>query len=251
MSSTPTVYFITGAGRGIGLALVQEAIKKSSVYVFAGARTLSAPLGDIISKHSDRVSFVPYIAADEAVNQAAAKTIADRFGRVDIILGVAGIADYMGPAVETPADSFNEHFKINVTGILVLYQAFASLLGKSSSPKFIPFSSAAASLTAYINLPAGYTCYGASKVALNYVARKIHFENEWITCFPLAPGIVQTDMASLNRSLDKTGTLAPIQDAMAVSPEVAAGLIIDIADGATRENHGGEFINLDGSKIPW
>ncbi|KAF9443955.1 hypothetical protein P691DRAFT_371854 [Macrolepiota fuliginosa MF-IS2] len=90
---------------------------------------------------------------------------------------------------------------------------FVPLLRKSDAPKSIPFSSAAASLKAYINLPAGYTCYGASKAAANHAARKIHYENEWISeplyllglshlwlntmstaCFPLAPGIVKTEM---------------------------------------------------------
>ncbi|PPQ65119.1 hypothetical protein CVT24_003010 [Panaeolus cyanescens] len=249
--SSPTVYFITGANRSIGLALVKELVKKSDVFVFAGARKLSPSLEEVISSNSDKVAFVTYVAADEVSNQNAAKVVGDKFGRVDVVLGVAGISDYMGPAEETPAAAFNEHFRVNVTGILILYQAFASLLKKSASPKFIPFSSGAASLTAYIHLPAGYTCYGASKVALNYLARKIHFENEWITCFPLSPGIVQTDMAIANRSMDKTGSLAPVQDAMAVSPEVAGTLLVGIVESATRETHGGEFINLDGSKIPW
>ncbi|KAF8873594.1 hypothetical protein CPB84DRAFT_1798234 [Gymnopilus junonius] len=229
--SSPTVYFVTG------LALVAELIKKQNVYVFAAARHTSPTLKDLSIKHSDKVSIIPFVAADDSSNKAAAKIVGDKFGRVDVVLGVAGISNFMGTVEETPAEQMNEHYKINVTGILVLFQAFAPLLRKSNDPKFIPFTSGGASLTAFISIPAGYTCYGASKAAENYLARKIHFENPWITIE--------------NRAADKSGTLAPVQDAMAVTPEVAATSLVSVIDSATRDTHGGEFINVDGEKIPW
>ncbi|KAF9448121.1 NAD(P)-binding protein [Macrolepiota fuliginosa MF-IS2] len=250
--SSPTVYFVTGANRGIGLALVTELVKtRPDVYVFAAARTSTPALSELAANHPDKVSVVHFAAADEASNKAAAKIVGDKFGRVDTVLGVAGISNFMGTAEETSADSMNEHYKINVTGILVLYQAFAPLLRKSENPKFVPFSSSSASLTVYIDLPAGYTCYGASKAAMNYLARKIHYENEWITCFPLSPGIVQTDMAIANRTMDKTGSLSTVQDAMATTPEAASIMLIGTIESATRDTHGGEFMNYDGGKIPW
>ncbi|KAF9036298.1 hypothetical protein BJ165DRAFT_1507802 [Panaeolus papilionaceus] len=198
--SSPIVYLVTGANRGIGLAIVQALVKKPDVYVYAAARKLSPSLEEAISNNPNKASFVSFVAADEASNKAAAKVISDKFGRIDVVLHVAGIANYLGSAEETPAAELEEHFKVNVTGTLVLFQAFAPLLRKSNSPKFIPFSSGAGSLTAYIDMSAGYTVYGASKVALNYLSRKIHFENEWLTCFPLAPGVVDTDMGNFLRS---------------------------------------------------
>ncbi|KAK0444527.1 NAD(P)-binding protein [Desarmillaria tabescens] len=221
--ATTTVYLITGANRGIGLALVNALAAKPNVAIFAAVRDPSA------FKHSaQNVYSVKYTSGD-----------------------LDGIATYMGSALDTPPSALREHFEINTTGILVLFQSLANLLRKSATPKFIPISSAAASLTAYIELPAGYTCYGASKAALNYIARKIHFENDWLVCFPLAPGIVKTDMSRANREMDKTGSLAPIQDMIAMEPGDAALRLIDIVDGSTREKDGGEFINVDGSRIPW
>ncbi|KXN82372.1 hypothetical protein AN958_02629 [Leucoagaricus sp. SymC.cos] len=268
---SPTIYFITGANRSIGLALVTELVKtKSDIHIFAAARTTSGALKELETKYPDKVSIVHFVAADEVSNRAAAKFVGDKFGRVDTVLAVAGIADFMGTVEETPADSMNEHYRINVSGCLTLFQAFVPLLQKSEAPKFVPFTSAAASLTAYIHLPMGYTCYCTSKVALNYLARRIHFENKWITCFPLSPGIVKTDMgkrdafakdedptdfvlpsAIANRAMDKTGALAQVQDTMAIEPDVAAKMLIDIVEGATRDAQGGEFINIDGQKIPW
>ena len=40
------------------------------------------------------------------------------------------------------------------------------------------------------------TAYGASKAALNFVVRKLHFEHENLTIFPISPGWVQTDMGT-------------------------------------------------------
>jgi NAD(P)-dependent dehydrogenase (short-subunit alcohol dehydrogenase family) len=61
-------------------------------------------------------------------------------------------------------------------------------------PKFIPISAARGSLTFYMDNPLEMGGYGASKAALNSMTRKMHFENEWLVAFPLAPGIVETDL---------------------------------------------------------
>lgn len=81
----------------------------------------------------------------------------------------------VGPSAELLAH------KVNVAGILVLYQAFAPLLKKSAEPKFIPFTSGLGSLTEYIGMPAQLAAYGTSKAALNWITRRIHFENDWIS----------------------------------------------------------------------
>ncbi|PBK59020.1 hypothetical protein ARMSODRAFT_1027773 [Armillaria solidipes] len=78
--------------------------------------------------------------------------------------------------------------------MLALFQSIYSLLKAStSSPRFIAIPSWAASLTAFIYVPAGHTCYGASNIPVNYIGKK-NFESDWIIFFPLASGILQTDM---------------------------------------------------------
>jgi NAD(P)-dependent dehydrogenase (short-subunit alcohol dehydrogenase family) len=68
--------------------------------------------------------------------------------------------------------------QINVIGTLMLFQAAYPLLKAStSSPKFIPISSAAGSITDVTTSP-GLVAYGSSKAAENYLARKLHFEHE-------------------------------------------------------------------------
>ncbi|KAF9465515.1 hypothetical protein BDZ94DRAFT_1214692 [Collybia nuda] len=251
----PRVYLITGANRGIGLSLVNElAATKSEVSIFAGVRDLSAAveLQGLCTNFPGKITIIKYISSDEAVNNALAREIETKHGYLDTIISCAGISTYMGPAAETPISEMRAHLEINATGTLVLFQAVYSLLKAStSSPRFIPMTSGAASLTEFISLPFGYTCYGASKTAVNYISRKIHFENEWLICFPLAPGIVDTDMARSNREMDTSGTLGPIQDTAAISAEKAAPLLLHVVESSTREKDGGEFLNIDGQKIAW
>jgi NAD(P)-dependent dehydrogenase (short-subunit alcohol dehydrogenase family) len=54
------------------------------------------------------------------------------------------------------------------------------LLKASTCPKFIPISSGTASIGYFAALKTEYLAYGASKAALNYLTRRIHFENEWV-----------------------------------------------------------------------
>jgi len=239
----------------VGYALAGAvASKHSDVIVLATARNPSdaKDLKQLSERHPGKIEILQYVVDDLEQNRSLAKTIQEKYGYLDVVIANAATGTYLGAAEETPIEVFRDHLNINVVGLLALFQVTAPLLRKSKkTPKFIPLSSGAASLTAYIDMKAGYTCYGVSKVALNYVARRLHFENEWLTCFPLAPGIVDSDMSRSHREQDNTNTLAPIQQVMTLPPEKAAAMLLGIIDSSTREKEGGEFLNIDGSKIPW
>ncbi|KIK51419.1 hypothetical protein GYMLUDRAFT_89045 [Collybiopsis luxurians FD-317 M1] len=279
MTST-TVYFVTGASRGIGtlddelctlmsssfhpgFALVAElAANVQNAFTYAGVRNLTQAvnLQKLASGYPGKITLVQYVAGDVAGNRTIAEIIKSKHGVVDIVVGSAGISAYMGPVSETPLRAFRDHFEVNVIGMVVLFQTMLDLLKASSDPKFIPISSVAGSITTFIDLPLQYACYGSSKAALNYVSRKIHFENDWLTCVPIAPGVVRTDVAEYyvslliaiaNRAMDESGLLASLQDQAFISPEECATALVRLIEGATREKDGGEFMNIDGTKISW
>lgn len=69
--------------------------------------------------------------------------------------------------------------QVNVVGTFVLFRASYELLKSSTpSPKFIAISTGAGSIEYGAALPVGFVPYGVSKAALNYLARKLHFEYE-------------------------------------------------------------------------
>ncbi|KAK0190222.1 NAD(P)-binding protein [Armillaria mellea] len=161
----PKVYLVTGANRRIGISLVNElAVKNSDISIFAGVRNLStsSSLEELSKKYPRKISIVKYISADEQGNKALVKDIETKHWSSRCIV------TYMGSALRTRASQLRDHLDVNATGILVLFKSVHSLLTAStSSPRFIFIPSAAASLTAFISLPAGYLCYGASKVTGN------------------------------------------------------------------------------------
>ncbi len=93
---------------------------------------------------------------------------------------VTAICNYVAPVQETPPEEFRVHYEVNTIGTIVLFQALYKLLKASTQPKFIPMTSAGGSLTASISMTATINPYCASKAALNLIARRIHFENDWL-----------------------------------------------------------------------
>ncbi|KAF9035377.1 NAD(P)-binding protein [Hymenopellis radicata] len=255
MSSSSKVYLITGANRGIGLALVNEIASKNvnkDVAVIAAVRDISSQaIAHLSAKYPGKIHAMKFIAGDVESNQALAKDIETKFGHVDTVVSCAAICNYVAPVQETPPEEFRTHYEVNTIGIVVLFQALYKLLKSSTEPKFIPMTSAGGSLTSSISMLATINPYCASKAALNLIARRIHFENDWLICFPLAPGAVDTDMARINRDLDKTGSIAQMLDAIGRSAETAATMLMDVVEKATREKDGGEFVDVDGSRITW
>ncbi|KJA17396.1 hypothetical protein HYPSUDRAFT_192318 [Hypholoma sublateritium FD-334 SS-4] len=257
MSSSPsTIYLVTGSNRGIGFSLVSHILASHpDAFVYAAARDppKATALEELSNKYPGRISIVRYVAADAAGNADLAKVIKTKHGRVDTVVANAAIVRVSNTVLEATASDLEEQFTVNVVGPVLLFQALHALLKASASPRFVPISTAGASLgSPPITLPINIAVYGASKAALNYVTRKIHFENEWLIAFPLAPGAVATEQFQDAVAQDKAGIFHRfLEQAPPRAPDEAATLLVDLIDKATRETSGGAFIDVDGSRLPW
>ncbi|KAF8171706.1 NAD(P)-binding protein [Pholiota molesta] len=249
------IYFIAGASRGIGLALVDAiASKDHSAIIYAGVRDPSraggaSQLKELVPKYPGRIEIVKYVAGDKEGNEAIATEIKAKYGRVDTVIANAAIANYIGKVHETPGDEFQEHFAVNVLGPIVLFQSIRDVLKASALPRFVPISSGAGSVAAIQPGGMDIAVYGTSKAALNWVTRKIHFENEWLIAFPQCPGPVETDMAK--PILDKEDSNSQRMRSMMRQPNAAAGILVDLISTSTREKDGGQFHNIDGGRHRW
>ncbi|KAF9473262.1 NAD(P)-binding protein [Pholiota conissans] len=251
MSNSPKIYFVAGATRGIGLALVAEiAAKDTAAIIYAGGRNPNAAplLTSLASKHPGRIVPVIYVAGDEEGNKSVANEIFDKHGRVDTLIANAAIADLAGKIHEVPIKSFEDHFSVNVLGPIVLFQAFRDVLKASTQPRFIAVSSTGGSIDLISTVPFDVGPYGASKAALNWVVRKIHFENEWLIAYPQCPGTVDTNMA--RESIDPAVFQEMLEEHMR-QPDVVAGMLFDIFSTSTREKDGGQFHSVEGGILPW
>ncbi|KAI5888317.1 NAD(P)-binding protein [Schizophyllum commune H4-8] len=244
----PTVYLVTGGNRGIGLAIVTALAPRPDVVVFAGARdpTRSTDLHALANAHSGRVHVIKIVSADKENNKAAIEEIKRVAGRLDVVIANAGIGDSYETALEVPTEQMVRHFEINTNGPLVLFQVTYPLLRESQMPKFVTISSALGSIALAGQMALNVYAYGASKAAVNWVMRKLHHDFPDMVIFPISPGRVLTDMAQA-ASRDDTQEQRAMRDAFpAITPEESAGGILEQINVATRETHGGQFVDVTG-----
>ncbi|KAG9024438.1 hypothetical protein FRB95_011523 [Tulasnella sp. JGI-2019a] len=244
MSTSKTVYLVSGANRGIGLGLVESLSKNEFNIVIGGARDPSKPSGlnDLAMERSN-VHVIKLISADVGDNKAAAQFIEEKFGQLDVVIANAGISLAYTSALEVSLEHVNEHYQVNTLGPLILFQAVGPFLLKSPNPKWVLISSAAGSLGTPFPLLA--TAYGASKAAANFMGTKIHQEHPNLVVLAISPGWVQTDMDSGNDVANSIGMKeAPVTIADSVS-----GMLKAIHSATRAES--GRFWNQEGKELKW
>ncbi|KAI4519356.1 NAD(P)-binding protein [Schizophyllum commune Loenen D] len=249
---SPTVYLVSGANRGIGLSLVTLLAARPDTIVFAGARepARATDLQALATAHPNRVYPVKLISADRAINAAAAEEIKKVGGKLDVIIANAAISECIENMLGVPKEELVRHFEINSVGPLMLFQAVWPLLKASPAPKFVPITSMVGSVEVGSLFDIDNIPYGTSKAALNWITRKLHHDFPELIAFPINPGTVETDLLKNGRKdpkvVEALKTLPPI------TPEESARGILEQVDKATRETHGGQFVNYVGQeRIPW
>jgi norsolorinic acid ketoreductase len=247
---TQTVSLVTGANRGIGKGLVTELLKREDAIVIGTVRdtnsTSSKDLENLAKGQNSRLILVKLDAESETDAIDAAKMLRDQHNitHIDTIIANAGISNYFGPVATTPASQVLDHFRINTLGPLLLFQAFAEFLEASEQPKFVVISTGIASIGDMGSLPIPAAAYGVSKAAINYITRKIHFENENLVAFVISPGWVQTEMGN-------AGAVANGMEQAPVTLEDSVNGVLGKVDKATREGMGGTFQSFDETAYAW
>lgn len=186
------VYAILSCYIGIGLGLATHYLKLSNTTVIAGVRNpaQTKDLSEIKPGSGSRLIIVKIESTSTTDAAEAVKLLGSKYAinHLDVVIANAGLGKFWGTALETPISEFKEHLDVNVTGTLVLFQAVHELLSAASNPKFIPIGTPVGSIGEMENYPLGSTAYGSSKAALNFLTRKLHFENPNMVIYPLAPG---------------------------------------------------------------
>jgi norsolorinic acid ketoreductase len=246
-------YLVTGANRGIGKGLTAELLQRPNTTVIAGVRdtTKSATvLGSLPAATGSRLILVKLDLQSETDAKDAVSELALEHGitSLDFVISNAGIAHSGTIVAETSSDTLREHFNTNTFGPVLLFQALKPLLqaSKNGKPVFVAISAIIGSIEfqkAFARFPS--SPYGASKAALNWVVRRIHFEEPWLTAYVTHPGLVLTEMAA-----SMTGSGEEALALGAVTVEVSVAGMLKTLDSASREI-GGTFQNYDGTTLPW
>ena len=200
----PRVALVTGANKGIGLAIARGLGRLGHV-VLVGARDpqRGAAAALDLQRESIDARVVVIDVSDPASVRAAAREIAEGVGRLDVLVNNAAVKLEFHPAPPstTAMDVVRETFETNVFGTMEVIQAMLPLLLRSPSPRIVNMSSGLGSLTLSATPGTSYHAkpmlgYNTAKAAVN--AMTIQFANE-LAATPLKvnaadPGYVRTDM---------------------------------------------------------
>jgi NAD(P)-dependent dehydrogenase (short-subunit alcohol dehydrogenase family) len=186
-----TVSLVTGANRGIGRE-VCSALAARGHTVLLTARDGSAAQ----AAASDIRGAVPLRldVTDAESIAAAAREVADRFGKLDVLVNNAAITyDTWQRAISADLGVVREAAETNLYGPWQLVEEFLPLLRSSEHPRIVNVSSEAGSLT---SMGGGTPAYTVTKAALNALTRMLAAElrGERILVNAVCPGWVATDM---------------------------------------------------------
>ncbi len=229
---------ITGANRGIGLALVEQYLAVGGYRVFASCRNPEAAtaLNALTQANPQTLRTLQMDVDDEASIKRAVDTIGADSDRLDALINNAGVSggDDTRNLGQLDSAAVAAVITTNAVAPLIVTQACRDLLKRSDNPRVVMISSGLGSLARVDGNAYGYRM---SKAAMNMAARVLAFDEAMagIRTVALAPGWVRTDMGGPSANL---------------APEESASALLALIEklGATDN---GSFFRYDGLEMDW
>jgi NAD(P)-dependent dehydrogenase (short-subunit alcohol dehydrogenase family) len=233
---------ITGASRGIGLAIAQQLAANGANVVLTARKQEAAE--EAAKQVGERALGVGAHAVDEDAARACVDLTLERFGSVDILVNNAGTNPAFGPLIEQDHARFAKIFEVNL---------WAPLLWTSLAVKaWMGEHGGAVVNTASIggmHQSVGMGMYNATKAALIHVTKQLALElSPGIRVNAISPGVVRTRLAEAlwkghEDPLSSTIALGRIGEPDDVASAVAF-LVSDAASWIT-----GETMVIDGGLL--
>ena len=224
---------LTGANRGIGLALVEAYLNDGWNVIACCRNPESATELTNLKKSFDSLD----VRALEVTDYQAVSTLAHELHSTNINLLINN-AGYYGPKGvafgHTDVDEWRKVFEVNSIAPMKIVEAFYKQLKKGEAI-VANMSSAMGSMGE--NESGGAYIYRSSKAALNAITKSIakDGEHDSVKAIALHPGWVQTDMGGPN--------------ALITTEESAKGLK-HLLDNFSNEHNGG-FYDCKGRNLAW
>lgn len=158
---TGQIALVTGASRGIGAAIA-EALAAKGAHIILTARQTDGleQVEDRIHAAGGSATIAPLDLKDADSIGRLAQAVAERWGKLDILVLNAAMLGTLSPLQHADAREFAEVFTLNVSAQQALIAAFDPLLRKAEQPRLVGITSSVATTPR-----AFWGVYGASKAA--------------------------------------------------------------------------------------
>jgi NAD(P)-dependent dehydrogenase (short-subunit alcohol dehydrogenase family) len=158
---------VTGASRGIGRAAA-VALAAAGAHVVAVARTVGAleELDDEVGAAGGAATLVPLDLKDHAGIDRLGAAIFSRWGRLDMLLGGAGLLGAITPLAHLEPKVFEDVMAVNVTANWRLIRSLDPLLRQSDAGRAVFLTSGVT-----YSFPPYWAAYSISKAALEAMVR--------------------------------------------------------------------------------
>src|SRR5947209_5339367 len=189
------IALVTGASRGIGYATAR-ALALAGAHVVAVARTVGGleELDDAIRAGGGAATLVPLDLKDVEGIARLGAALAERYGRLDVLIGNAAILGPLSPLAHVEPKAWDEVMAVNVTANWYLIRVMDPLLRQAPAARVVFVTSGIAA-----NPRAYWGPYAASKAALDALARTYAAEtastNVRVNLF--GPGPTRTRMRAM------------------------------------------------------
>jgi len=246
----PKIALVTGASRGLGLETARTLGRRHGFHIAVGARDVARGQRAVQQLEADGIQaeLVPLDVTDPNSVQTAANRIAERHGKLDVLVNNAGIlpeATEGNGAEAVDVDMFKKTFETNLFGAVSVVQRMLPLLRRSPAGRIVNVSSTMGSIADQGDPDSPYfavvvPAYQGSKAALNAltVALAKSLADTPVKVNAVCPGWLKTDLGGPdNRSA------APMT--AAEGAEIVAAMACVGDDGPT-----GAFVDRDGP-VSW
>ncbi|KAG8865223.1 hypothetical protein FRB96_000113 [Tulasnella sp. 330] len=241
------VVLVTGASRGIGLAVTRILLSNFSADVVAFQRTVSPELKKLKESNDRALTIFEGDVTSATATENAVETALSTYGSLSALVLNAGTLHPLG-RIDTPnlVDEWKSLFDVNFFSLVQTIQMALPHLRKIGGRVVFVSSGAATGGSA------GWGAYSASKAAMNSLCRTLAAEEPDIVAVALRPGAVDTEMQSTIRAIGaahmspkdlakftglyETGTLVKPED----SGHVIAALAVNAGKDLT-----GKFVSWD------
>ncbi|KAH7044524.1 oxidoreductase-like protein [Macrophomina phaseolina] len=240
--------FITGASRGIGLAIARSCVAAGCTRLALAANDTSAssatltaaiaPCAPPATRAALRVLFFALDVRDARAVEAAAAATARAFGGLDVLVNNAGYMPPWAPisGADSDPDAWWSALEINLRGTHLATRAFVPLLlarGESGLKTIVNVSS-----TGALALRAGASAYQVSKMAVLKFTESVvtEYAGRGLLCYAVHPGSVRTELGlSIPESM---------YNVLTDTPELAGDTVVFLAH-ERREWLAGRLINCN------